>query len=93
MEAGKCDAHLQEKRKEDPQNYRPVSLTSELGKVMEQVILSATTRHIQDNQGIRRSQQWFMKSRYCMTNLISFYDKVTAYCMRERLWMCLPRFY
>ena len=35
------------------------------------------TRHVQDNQGIRPSQHGFMKDRSCLTNLISFKDKVT----------------
>ncbi|GAB0188643.1 hypothetical protein GRJ2_001329600 [Grus japonensis] len=39
-------------QKEDPGNY---SLTLVLGKVMEQIILSAITQHIQDNKVIRPS--------------------------------------
>ncbi|GAB0203341.1 mitochondrial enolase superfamily member 1 [Grus japonensis] len=61
-------------QKEDLDNYRPVSL----GKVMEQIILSAITWHVQDNQVIRPSQHGFMKGRSCLTNLISFYYKVTC---------------
>ncbi|GAB0186733.1 mitochondrial enolase superfamily member 1 [Grus japonensis] len=37
-------------QKEDPGNYRPVSLTLVLGKVMEQIIFSAITQHIEENQ-------------------------------------------
>ncbi|GAB0199824.1 mitochondrial enolase superfamily member 1 [Grus japonensis] len=59
-------------------NHRPVSLASVLGKVMEQIILSAITQHVQDNQAIRPSQHGFVKGRSCLTNLISFYDKVTC---------------
>jgi len=40
-------------QKEDLGNYRPVSLTAVLGKFMEQIIWSAVTERIQDNQMIR----------------------------------------
>jgi len=63
--------------KEDPGNYRPLSLTSMPGKIMERFILSALTQHVKDNQGIRPSQHGFMQVRSCLNNLISFYDQVT----------------
>ena len=62
---------------EDPGNHSPVSLTSVQGKIMERFILSALTRHVKDNQGIRPSQHRFRKGRCGLTNLISFYDQVT----------------
>jgi len=64
-------------QKEDPGNYKPVSLTLVPGNVMEQITLSAITRHVQDNQVIRPSQHGFIKGRSCLTELISFDDKVT----------------
>ncbi|KAK4820971.1 hypothetical protein QYF61_009437 [Mycteria americana] len=65
-------------QKEDLGNYRSVSLTWVLGKVMEQIILSAITWQVQDNQVIRPSQHGFMKGRSYLTNLMSFYEKVTC---------------
>jgi len=63
-------------RRVDPRNYRPVSLTSVPGKLMEQIILNVIMWHLQGNQAIRPSQHGFMKGRSCLTNVISIYDKV-----------------
>ncbi|GAB0181414.1 mitochondrial enolase superfamily member 1 [Grus japonensis] len=62
-------------------NVMPIHRKSQkevLGKVMEQIILSAIMQHVQDNKAIKPHQHGFMKSsRSCLINLISFYDKVT----------------
>ncbi|PKU41878.1 rna-directed dna polymerase from mobile element jockey-like [Limosa lapponica baueri] len=62
---------------DDLGNYRPVSLTSVPGKVMGQIILSAIMQRMKEAQVIGPSQHGFMRGRSCLTNLISFYGKVT----------------
>ena len=77
LEAGKCHAHLQKGWKGDPSSYRPISLTSVPGKVTEWIISGAIMDQLKVNQGIKPSQHGFTNGRSCLTNLISFYDKVT----------------
>ncbi|GAB0205522.1 hypothetical protein GRJ2_003017800 [Grus japonensis] len=48
-------------KKEDPGNYRTVSLTSITGKVMEQLILGVTSKHVEENKVIGDGQHGFTR--------------------------------
>ncbi len=52
----------------DSGNYRPVSLTAVVGKLLESVIRDALQKHLEDNDLITNTQHGFRKGRSCMTN-------------------------
>jgi len=59
-------------------NYRPVSLTSQIGKVMESILRDALLHHLDRHNLIRNSQHGFRKGYSCASNLLAFLESVTA---------------
>ncbi|CAM4531860.1 unnamed protein product, partial [Lepidochelys olivacea] len=65
-------------KKDDPGSYRPVSLISVPGKIMEHVLKESILKHLNERKVIRNSQHGFAKGKSCLTNLIAFYDEITG---------------
>ena len=59
-----------------PSNYRPISLTSIVGKLMESVIVDRISDHMESNNLLRNSQHGFRRRRSCLTNLLEFFHNV-----------------
>ena len=55
----------------DPNNYRPVSLTSQVCKVLEFFVSSSITNFLTQNNLITQHQHGFTRGRSCLTNLLT----------------------
>ena len=60
-------------------NYRPVSLTSVVCRVMESIIKDSIMDHLLENELLNVSQHGFLPKRSCVSNLLQFVDDVTAF--------------
>lgn len=65
------------KLRENPVNYQPISLTSVPVKTMEQILLEAVLRHMDNRKAIWDNQHGLAKGKSCLTKLVAFYDGVT----------------
>lgn len=71
---GKRETVYKRGRKEDSWNYRLVSLTSVPGKTLEQILMEAVLRHMQDREGIQDSHHSFTKGKLCLTKLLPLWS-------------------
>ncbi|XP_065678163.1 uncharacterized protein LOC124818192 [Hydra vulgaris] len=61
----------------DPTNYRPVSLTSIVGKVMKRIIKDHMMVFLIENNLISKEQHGFVNNKSCITNLLETLDLIT----------------
>ena len=60
--------------REKPGSYRPVSLTSVVGKLLEGILRDRIYRHLEMQVLIRDSQHGFVSGKSYLTNLIEFFE-------------------
>ena len=60
-----------------PENYRPVSLTSQCCKLLEAIIRDNMIEYLEKYNVITDSQHGFRTGRSCLSNLLSFFDLVS----------------
>ena len=76
------DAHVvpifKKGAKSKPCNYRPISLTSVVCRLMETLLKNEIIRHLNNNNLIRPSQHGFLPNKSCATNLLTFLERSTS---------------
>ena len=60
-------------------NYRPVSLTSVICKLLETIIRDHMMDFLVKHRLINTSQHGFLKARSCLTNLLCFFEEITKW--------------
>ena len=60
-----------------PSNYRPISLTCLICRILESILRDHILSHLQEYNLIRKSQHGFLPHRSCLTNLLEFLEEIT----------------
>ncbi len=60
-------------------NYRPILLTSVIGKLLESILTKHIANHLETNKLIKDSQHGFRSHRSCLTHLLQFFHDMLFY--------------
>ena len=63
--------------KSNAENYRPISLTSVPGKLMERLVKNAIVEHMTTNNLFSEAQHRFLKGKSCVTRLLKYLEDIT----------------
>ena len=74
--------------KSDPGNYRPVSLTCVVGKVMESILVDALISHMVTNKLLRASQHGFLPGRSTVTCMLEYLETLTKWMDEGKCFGC-----
>ena len=61
----------------EAKNYRPVSITSQLCRIMERILKKVVMKHLEENNIIADEQHGFVSNRSCLSNLLLNLETIT----------------
>ena len=60
-----------------PENYRPISLTSVPGEILERIIRNEIVNHMTENNLFTTCQHAFIAGKSCTTQLLEYMEDIT----------------
>ena len=76
-------------KRDDPGNYRPVSLTSVCGNIMEKMVRKEIVDHLERNEVISDVQHGFVQGKSCQTQLLTVIEEWTKWMEERKPFDCL----
>ena len=62
--------------KSKPSSFRPISLTSQISKLMEKILKNNIISHLENNNLLGKFQFGFRSGRSCLASLLGYYEKI-----------------
>ena len=60
------------------ENYRPISITSQMSKLLEKIVRKHLLGHLEDTNILSNHQHGFCNKRSCMSNLLETFEDITV---------------